>query len=181
MNGFWTCADWRGVRLSFPRKVAMSEPVTLSNTTSAFRPMNTTTALRPARLQCPKCCGSKDQASSLVLCMIDNVEFHHCVSCGGAWFYEKDSDVAMRAAGSQTWPEPRQTPDADAASTTWECPCCAGSLVAIHDRRGSGATVRRCLVCYGGWMEHDDLKCVTFASSRLMARVSRMIRKTFSL
>ena len=159
----------------------MSEPATLSNTTSAFRPLTTTTALRPARLQCPQCSIASDK-SSLIPCMIDGVEFHHCVGCGGAWFYEKDSDVAMRAAGSQTWPEPRQLSDLKSvAAHAWECPCCAGSLVEIRDRRGSGATVRRCLVCYGGWMDHDDLKCVTAASSHLMARFSRMIRKTFSL
>jgi Zn-finger nucleic acid-binding protein len=162
----------------------MSEPATLSNTTSAFRPLDTTTALRPARLQCPQCSRMSAGKSMLVPCVIDRIEFHHCVNCGGAWFYEKDSDVAMNAAGSQTWPEPRQVPDTSKVrveTNSWKCPCCAGSLVQIRDRRGSGASVRRCLVCYGGWMDHDDLKCVTAASSHLMARVGRLIRNTFSL
>jgi Zn-finger nucleic acid-binding protein len=161
----------------------MSETATLSNTTSAFRPLDSTTALRPARLHCPQCVRLGNDAATLDVCVIGKVEFHHCVACGGAWFYEKDCDVALRAAGSQTWPEPSKLPDSAAKihSSGWTCPCCAGALVEIRDRRGSGASVRRCLVCYGGWLDHNDLKCVTAASSHMLAKMGRLIRSTFSL
>lgn len=159
----------------------MSDTATLSTTTSAFRPLDSTTALRPARLECPQCMRTGNAASLLNVCVIGKTEFHHCTACGGAWFYEKDCDVAMRAAGSQPWPEPAKPASTEKLISGWTCPCCAGALVEIRDRRGSGASVRRCLVCYGGWLEHDDLKCVTAASSHMLAKVGRLIRSTFSL
>jgi len=158
----------------------MSKINTFATTTSAFRPLDTTRALRPARIQCPNCASSKDAP---ILSSRDslNVEFHHCAECGGAWFYEKDCDLALRAAGACAWPEPKNTAGDQAACSEhtidWTCPCCSGTLVQIQDRRGSGASIRRCLICYGGWMDHADLKRVAASEAHMFSRVGRIIRQ----
>lgn len=156
----------------------MSDTGTLSNTTSAFRALDTTRALRPAQVCCPNCARSNTK-SVLIVETLERIDFHHCTQCGGAWFYEKDADLAMRAAGARTWPAPQK---AEVRSSTpaplnnWTCPCCGGTLVQIQDRRGTGASVHRCLICYGGWMDHADLQRVTVASSHFWARFGRMVR-----
>ena len=157
---------------------SMSETGTLTNTTSAFRALDTTRALRPAHVHCPNCIrnGAK---STLLVQTLERIDFHHCSQCGGAWFYEKDADLALRAAGARAWPPPQLSAAVSSGAAplqAWTCPCCGGALIEIQDRRGTGAAVRRCLICYGGWMDHSDLQRVTVASSHLMARFGRLIR-----
>ena len=158
----------------------MSKLRAFSTTTSAFRPLDTTTALRPTRMDCPNCARNGAAKVPLSAETALKVDFHHCSECGGVWFYEKDADLALRAAGSRTWPLPRaaQAPPTE-FNPGWTCPCCAGTLVQIQDRRRTGASMRRCLVCYGGWIDHSDLLRLTEASAHLFSRFGRIIRGEF--
>jgi len=58
------------------------------------------------------------------------------------------------------------------------CPCCGGALVGVHDRRGSGASVKRCLVCYGGWLNYSDLTLAAEASHNFLWRLRNMFGAT---
>jgi hypothetical protein len=160
----------------------MSHSATVPNTTTAFRPLDSTSVLRPTRLLCPDC--KRSGSESVLACLqVAKIEFHHCRGCGGAWFYEKVMDEALRATGEHEWPEPvpapaaieKQSPDVK-VEHPWACPCCGGNLVGVNDRRGSGATVHRCLVCYGGFIEHNDLLLAAEASVGMLARLGSAIR-----
>lgn len=159
----------------------MSHAATVNKTTSSFRPLDTTTTLRPARMFCPHCKRSGSAEVVLACLTADKIDFLHCSACGGAWFHEKDMDAVLRATAALDWPAPRPRPESGAekaapTDTLWSCPCCAGKLVSVHDRRGSGATVRRCLVCYGGWMDHADLVIAAEASKDVLSRLGQMVR-----
>ena len=161
----------------------MSHSTVASNTTTtAFRPLDSTTAMRPARLVCPSCLRS-DRTEVLAPMPAGKIEFHRCSGCGGVWFYEKDLDLALRATAECEWPAPSESSEkteralqAIPIEKLWACPCCGGTLVAIRDRRGSGASVRRCLVCYGGWMGHEDVLKAADASTGVLSRIGCMIR-----
>src|SRR4051812_7064005 len=155
----------------------MSRTATFSsNTTTAFGPLDTTSALRPARLVCPDCSRHSPATAALQTCSVGKMEFHHCPDCGGAWFQDKGVDDALCAAGERSWPPPVAVKDAATVEADWACPCCQGRLVAINDCRGSGATVRRCLVCYGGWIEHGDLLKASESSTDMLSKVGRFVR-----
>jgi len=150
----------------------------MSNTTTAFRPMDTTATLRPVKLPCPRCQQAGRSSPPLAVAYAGKIEFHRCQPCGGAWFYEKDADAALRAAGSAPWPHPSAKIDAATVDATHmtelACPCCGGALVAVRDRHGSGACVRRCLVCYGSWMDYADIQAAAEASKNLLSRLKNM-------
>jgi Zn-finger nucleic acid-binding protein len=136
--------------------------------------------LRPSRLICPAC---RRNGGDVALMVVPSakIEFHHCRGCGGAWFYEKDMDAALRATCEHEWPVPDTAPAPSAAASNipelnWMCPCCSGNLVAVKDRRGSGATVHRCLVCYGGWIDHDDVLKAAEASAGVLSKIGAMLR-----
>ena len=158
----------------------MSHAATVNKTTTSFRPLDSTTALRPARMFCPACKRASNTEVVLACLTADKIDFLHCSSCGGAWFHEKDMDAVLRATAALDWPEPKPRADksekAAPADNLWSCPCCAGKLVSVHDRRGSGATVRRCLVCYGGFMERSDLVIAAEASKDVLSRLGQMVR-----
>jgi len=160
----------------------MHSSASANKTTSSFRPLDTTMSLRPERLLCPACARKSSTASAPVLACTeaDKIDFFSCRDCGGAWFHEKDLDAVLRATGARDWPRPEPvasaTPGQVITETDWSCPCCAGSLVEVHDRRGSGATVRRCLICYGGWMDHADLVVAAEASRDVLTRLGSLIR-----
>ncbi|HEY3321640.1 MAG TPA: zf-TFIIB domain-containing protein [Planctomycetota bacterium] len=145
---------------------------------SNFRAFDTTTTLRPAHMRCPACNSKSNPIYILEPTQSDNIDFFHCGNCGGAWFHEKDMDAALRATGASQWPAPKAKPEASAPvlPAEWSCPCCGGRLVTIHDRRGSGATVRRCLVCYGGWMEYADLVHASEAYKDMLERLGKAVR-----
>src|SRR4051812_1468870 len=105
----------------------MSDTATMNNTTSAFRALDTTRALRPAHVSCPNCARSNSK-SVLSVQTLERIDFHHCAHCGGAWFYEKDADLALRAAGARDWPDPvaKAADGKTVTSGAWTCPCCAG-------------------------------------------------------
>jgi hypothetical protein len=121
----------------------MSDSATVPNTTTAFRPLDSTTVLRPTRLLCPGC--KRNGNESVLACLqVAKIEFHHCRGCGGAWFYEKVMDEALRATGEHEWPEPAPTPAVVEKQSPevkvehpWACPCCGGNLVGVNDRRGT--------------------------------------------
>jgi len=150
---------------------------TFSKTTTAFGPLDTTTSLRPARLACPDCARRFNPPGNLAMNTVSKVDFHHCQECGGAWFQDKGVEEALRAAGSGQWPAPSAIRDAAPPEVEWACPCCQGLLVSINDCRGSGARVRRCLVCYGGWIEHGDLLKAIDGSPDVLSRVGRFVRR----
>ena len=150
---------------------------TLANTTTAFGPLDTTTTLRPAHLKCPDCARTSKTPGGLVISTVSKLDFHHCRDCGGAWFQDKGVDDALRAACSGQWPAPSAIRDAAAPDTEWACPCCHGLLVAVNDCRGSGARVHRCLVCYGGWIEHTDLLKAADGSPDVLSRLGRFVRR----
>jgi len=159
----------------------MSRVATVNKTTTTFRPLDTTTTLRPARMFCPNCKRAGSSEVVLACLTADKIDFLHCSACGGAWFHEKDMDAVLRATAALDWPAPRPRADDGSekvapADNLWSCPCCAGKLVNVHDRRGSGATVRRCLVCYGGWMDHADLVIAAEASKDVLSRLGQMVR-----
>ncbi len=155
------------------------------STADSFRAFDSTTALRPSRLLCPACKNRETTPVPLELIQAGEVEFYRCRCCAGAWFHEKDMDAALRATGRRDWPAPGE-PKVDKAAAPvviqvdWACPCCAGRLVAIHDRHGSGAIVRRCLVCYGGWMDHQDLCRASDASKHVLERLGQAVRGLWS-
>jgi Zn-finger nucleic acid-binding protein len=154
----------------------MSRIATFTTTTTAFGPLDTTTALRPARLVCPECSRYAPVTEALKSFSVGKMDFHHCPDCGGAWFQDKGVDEALRAAGERPWPGPTTVKGVVPAEAEWLCPCCQGRLVAINDRRGSGAQVRRCLVCYGGWIEHADLLKACETSTDMLSKVGRFVR-----
>ena len=149
------------------------------NTTTAFGPLDTTSVLRPASFACPGCMRGGTN-SKLIHVAVGGVDFYHCVQCGGAWFQDKGVDDALRACGERSWPAPVGLPEVGAVEADWACPCCRGRLVAILDRSGSGASVHRCLVCYGGWIEHADLLKATEGSRDMLSRVGRFVRNLIS-
>ncbi|HYG77420.1 MAG TPA: hypothetical protein VEK08_20605 [Planctomycetota bacterium] len=157
----------------------MNSPASVNKTTTTFRALDTTTTLRPTRLLCPSCARKAPDAPVLACTEADKIDFFSCHGCGGAWFHEKDMDAVLRATGARDWPRPPASeakPGQVITESGWACPCCAGTLVGVRDRRGSGATVRRCLVCYGGWMEHEDLVVAADASRGVLTRLGQMIR-----
>jgi Zn-finger nucleic acid-binding protein len=157
-----------------------------TRTTSAFRALDTTTALRPARLLCPSCQRDENRESVLESAMSGETEFHRCRHCAGVWFNVKDLDLALNAASHGEWPAPKIAPaGADASKApvqdskdekNWNCPCCGGQLIGIHDRHGAGVGVRRCLVCYGGWIEYPDLLRVGESFGGVLSRLGRAVR-----
>lgn len=153
-----------------------------NTTTTAFKPLDTTSTLRPAHLHCPQCQRSAKRQVELQLWKTDQTDFFHCGDCGGAWFQDKEVDVALRATASIEWPEPKNPAESSGNRevSEWACPCCQGTLVSVRDRRGSGASVRRCLVCYGGWIDCDDIKLAAEASTGLLSYVGKFIRGAFS-
>jgi len=84
-------------------------------------------------------------------------------------------DEALSAAGEQSWSAPN-SPLIPGAEHVWSCPCCQGNLVSIHDRRGSGAVIRRCLVCYGGWLQQEELAKLSHFSDGIFAQLGRSVR-----
>lgn len=149
----------------------------LSRTTTAFRALDTTTALRPARLLCPACARTAGKESVLECAMVEKTEFHHCRECGGAWFHVKDLDAALKAASRGEWPQPKaEAGDAADGEAQWSCPCCGGRLIDVKDRHGSGVAVHRCLVCYGGWIEYPDLQRAEERMGGLLSHLSRVGR-----
>jgi len=150
-----------------------------SRTTTAFRPFDTTTALRPARLLCPACARNDHHESVLECSMVDGTEFHRCKTCAGVWFHVKDLDTALNAASKGDWPQPRAELTAEASddpNIDWSCPCCGGRLIDVKDRHGSGVAVHRCLVCYGGWIEFPDLQRAEERMGGMLARLGRAVR-----
>ncbi|HYF47828.1 MAG TPA: hypothetical protein VEJ63_00365 [Planctomycetota bacterium] len=155
----------------------MSSPATLANTTTAFGPLDTTSTLRPARLQCPDCARYSKAPGALTISSVGKVDFYHCADCGGAWFQDKGVDDALYAASYGQWPAPVALRGEILGEAKWACPCCQGLLVAVNDCRGSGARVRRCLVCYGGFIEHADLMKTVERSPDMLSRVGRFVRR----
>ena len=175
----------------------MNETRTVKTETDAFRPLDTTSILRPAKLLCPDC-GRRPASGE---CVLENISlgkggFYHCKACGGAWFLDLGVDDALLAAGKHAWPEPESkeileslrkgdaadapeasiaAPAVGAADGAWNCPCCRGNLVTVHDRRGCGAIVRRCLVCYGGWIEYAGLRRAMEATGGLLSSMGRFM------
>lgn len=150
-----------------------------SRTTTAFRPLDTTTALRPARLLCPACARNDHHESVLESELVDGTEFHRCKTCAGVWFHVKDLDTALRAASKGDWPQPRAELTAEASddpNIDWSCPCCGGRLIDVKDRHGSGVAVHRCLICYGGWIEYPDLQRAEERMGGMLARLGRAVR-----
>ena len=158
-------------------------------TTSSFRPLDTTTSLRPERLLCPSCARTSDAPPVLAGVSTEAVEFYCCRVCGGVWSHEKDMDLTLRAAGSAEWPQLADEPVTEAAasrknmaadtpvtSRDWSCPCCNGKLVSVRDRRGSGVSVQRCLVCYGSWLEKEDLRAAVLAAGGMFSRIGKAVR-----
>lgn len=149
-----------------------------TRTTSAFRPLDTTTALRPARLLCPSCQRDEKRESVLENALVDKTEFHRCPHCAGVWFNEKDLDLALNAISQGEWPAPKATRNepGEAQEKHCGCPCCGGQLIAIHDRHGAGVGVHRCLVCYGGWIEYPDLVRAGETFGGVLSRLGRVVR-----
>jgi Zn-finger nucleic acid-binding protein len=154
----------------------MSHSTAAAPRAATSRAWDTTSALRPPKPVCPDCHRRSDQPPALELCRVDGVDFHRCRVCGGTWFYEKDLELALSATGARTWPAPGTVPAArDGAA--WVCPCCGGALVQVRDRHREGVAVRRCLVCYGSWLEHAALQRAAALSSDWFARIRRTFRR----
>ena len=153
----------------------MSSSTAATPARTAFRAWDTTSVLRPAKLACPDCRRRSEQTSWLEPCRVGDVEFHHCRACGGAWFYEKDLEAALRATGARAWPARTAIPAARDGSA-WSCPCCGGALVNVRDRRREGVAVRRCLVCYGSWIEQPALERAAALSSSIFSRLGFALR-----
>ncbi len=149
----------------------------VANTTTAFGALDTTSALRPLRFHCPNCRRHGGEAPVLASRAAGKLDFHHCAQCAGAWFQNCSVDEALRAAGSGHWPAAAVAPSPAETASDWKCPCCQGALVNVHDHRGSGAVVHRCLVCYGGWIEFPDLVKAADGSPDVLSRVGRFVRK----
>lgn len=149
-----------------------------TRTTSAFRALDTTTALRPARLLCPSCQREENRESVLESAIADETEFHRCRHCAGVWFNVKDLDLALNAASHGEWPAPKAAPNSKETTDdkNWNCPCCGGRLIGIHDRHGAGVGVHRCLVCYGGWIEYPDLLRAGETFGGVLSRLGRVVR-----
>jgi Zn-finger nucleic acid-binding protein len=151
------------------------------NTTTAFRPLDTTSTLRPARLHCPDCGRRASEPETLEVCSAGRTELHRCRMCGGVWFQDKELDVALRAISNNRWAEPQAESTAsnsagvNGENADWKCPCCGGTLVAIRPRSGYGVTIRRCLVCYGGWIEYAEVQKAE-SSYGVLARLGHSIR-----
>jgi hypothetical protein len=154
----------------------MAKTELMTKTTTAFGPLDTTSILRPARYECPDCRRRGGEASILERCPSGKFDFFRCRLCAGVWFHEKCVDDALKAAGLNTWTPPKGKLPEPLPDSVWACPCCKGTLVNVHDRRGSGATVRRCLICYGGWIEYPDLLKACDASADVLSRVGRFVR-----
>jgi hypothetical protein len=155
----------------------MGNTAMVAKTTTAFGPLDTTSILRPARYTCPDCRRRGGELSVLEHCQADKFDFFRCGRCAGVWFQEKCVDDALQAVSYGTWPAPTQLPGEVLPEAIWACPCCQGTLVSVLDRRGSGASVRRCLICYGGWIEYPDLMKVCESNGDVLSRVGRFVRK----
>jgi Zn-finger nucleic acid-binding protein len=152
-----------------------------TRTTSAFRPLDTTTALRPARLLCPSCQRDENRESVLESAVAYKTEFHRCSHCAGAWFNEKDLDLALKAISHGEWPAPKTArgetgESGEPQEKSWGCPCCGGQLIAVHDRHGAGVEVHRCLVCYGGWIDYSNLVRAGETFGGVLSRLGRVVR-----
>jgi Zn-finger nucleic acid-binding protein len=167
----------------------MSQTCASHNTTAAFSRLDTTSALRPLKLTCPACRRSRAEAPALESCAVGKVDLHRCRTCGGVWFQDKCVDEALEAIGGRSWPGPEVVPapplslplikgEKTEASPNpiqdWLCPCCGGALVMVLDPRGRRITIRRCLVCYGGWIEHKELLRAPSPPDGMLARIGRL-------
>jgi Zn-finger nucleic acid-binding protein len=163
-----------------------------TRTTSSFRPLDTTTTLRPPRLFCPSCT-ARGEERVLANATAGGIEFERCAGCGGTWFFLRDLDRVLAAAGESDWPEPSaqaapfsvptQGTSAEGAPDTEKqseaplaCPCCAGRLVDVRDRHGAGIVIQRCLVCYGGWIDYRALQRAGETLGGFSARLGRLGR-----
>jgi Zn-finger nucleic acid-binding protein len=115
----------------------------------------------------------------LIIRTIDKVDFHCCQECGGAWFQDRSVDEALSAAREDSWTMATPVPSAKTSAAELACPCCQGRLVAINDSQGSGAKVQRCLVCYGGWIQHSELIKSRNSSRDVLSQVGRFVRRLF--
>lgn len=167
----------------------MSPTCASNNTTTAFSRFDTTSALRPLKLVCPACRRGDANAPALESCAIGKIELYRCRACGGVWFQDKCVDEALEAISSRTWPGPEALPEDSSLLLPkkgeiqkgsavpiqdWLCPCCGGALVMVLDPRGRRTTIRRCLVCYGGWIEHKELARVPARPVGMLARIGRL-------
>ena len=105
-----------------------------------------------ARMDCPKCAGSRLQAAT-----VKGIEVDQCPDCRGVWFDEQELArlLATRPANLKPIAGGRTDPADDARSG--RCPRDGQSLMRVRSAREPDVTVEVCPQCRGLWLDGGEL------------------------
>ncbi len=100
-------------------------------------------------MNCPRC------ARELKQVMVSLCRAHTCAACGGVWVPFESCEAVMPRLTELAPEEPPA--EAPPAAARLKCAGCGGDLVTVRAHDAGGIAVRTCLVCFGRWVDGQEL------------------------